>query len=550
MPFTMSGADDAWSYNRFDEYDKALNAQLKAKEEETAEEEVIEEGSCGAPTQGYQKGGEVKAKKEECKKCEGKGCKHCDGKGTHEPRWQDSDGDGKWYEKGEDVKEGKEPLHYGRMLAQASNKDAQAALEKDKAKADKMIDQARVIRTAVDSDLLSKRKSKVNAKPHQTVKKEEVELEEGKSDRPLGIMHPFARGMKQKKGEKREEKYGSDSEGNRAGKYIKREEVEFTAEELDEITSLFTEEELDKIATLFDEETGQEMMHRLIAGHKQKKEPKAGTKAHAKHMDEVESNRKRAAADDKKIAAKYRSKSMKEAYAEVHEAAKDQSDKQLEKGMKTTYKAQGELANADYGKYKDGKEERMTDRLKARRKDIMDTQHDRNMKKLQDLQRLVDQKKVKKEEVEIEEGLKHREADTGKVVDKAEVGKTYYTDGPRKKSSVAKAKELKKEELEATGLFTAEEIEALLERNEKVEAEGQKVAALEREGRAKGITDKFRKEHPGSREAKKVPGAKPSEGELNQARIRKANERIAKHGLTAKEKGESAARAKYDSARD
>ena len=75
--------------------------------------------------------------------------------------------------------------------------------------------------------------------------------------------------------------------------------------------------------------------------------------------------------------------------------------------------------------------------------------------------------KTKKEEVEhLEEGGMHREADTGKVVDKAEIGKIYYPNMPKKKSSVAKRKEaakLKKEDLEATGLFSAEEIEALLE---------------------------------------------------------------------------------------
>ena len=63
-------------------------------------------------------------------------------------------------------------------------------------------------------------------------KNEEVEtsggkVEEGKSDRPLGMMHSFSRGVKQKRGEKREVKYGMDSEGNRAGKYnVKKEEVE------------------------------------------------------------------------------------------------------------------------------------------------------------------------------------------------------------------------------------------------------------------------------------------------------------------------------------
>ena len=38
------------------------------------------------------------------------------------------------------------------------------------------------------------------------------------------------------------------------------------------------------------------------------------------------------------------------------------------------------------------------------------------------------------------EGMKHREADTGKVVDKAEIGKTYYPHGERQKSSVKKQK--------------------------------------------------------------------------------------------------------------
>ena len=44
---------------------------------------------------------------------------------------------------------------------------------------------------------------------------------EGKSDRPLGYMHRFARGMKQPRGEKTDEKYGQDTEGNITGKYAK-----------------------------------------------------------------------------------------------------------------------------------------------------------------------------------------------------------------------------------------------------------------------------------------------------------------------------------------
>jgi len=53
-----------------------------------------------------------------------------------------------------------------------------------------------------------------------------------------------------------------------------------------------------------------------------------------------------------------------------------------------------------------------------------------------------------------------------------------------------------------------------------------------------------------SRQPKKVRGAKPTEGELHQQRIRKANERILKHGLTSKEKKETQARSKYYSSRD
>ena len=54
------------------------------------------------------------------------------------------------------------------------------------------------------------------------------------------------------------------------------------------------------------------------------------------------------------------------------------------------------------------------------------------------------------EEVEVEEGM-HRDAKTGEVVDKAEVGKTYYPNMPKKKSSVALRKEKMKEALDPVG---------------------------------------------------------------------------------------------------
>ena len=133
---------------------------------------------------------------------------------------------------------------------------------------------------------------------------------------------------------------------------------------------------------------------------------------------------------------------------------------------------------------------------------------------------------------QVKEGLKHREVDTGKVVDKAEVGKTYYPEGPRKKTSVAVKKSVKEA------------------RDPAKEAQGEKVAEYEKADKYKGIVARFRKENPGSRQPKKVRGAKPTEGELTQQRIRTANKRISKYGLTSREKKETQARAKYDSPRD
>ena len=88
------------------------------------------------------------------------------------------------------------------------------------------------------------------------------------------------------------------------------------------------------------------------------------------------------------------------------------------------------------------------------------------------------------------------------------------------------------------------------ERKPEVEAQGKKVAGYEKEGKYQGITSKFRKENPGSRQKPKARGRKPTEGELTQSRIQKHNQRVAKHGFTSKEKKESKARTKYDSPRD
>lgn len=82
---------------------------------------------------------------------------------------------------------------------------------------------------------------------------------------------------------------------------------------------------------------------------------------------------------------------------EIVEAAKDQSDNQLDRGMKTTYKAQNALDNSHQGRLgknikplsPEGKQKmgRMRDRLKARRDDISGERNSRQDKKMADLKK-------------------------------------------------------------------------------------------------------------------------------------------------------------------
>ena len=111
---------------------------------------------------------------------------------------------------------------------------------------------------------------------------------------------------------------------------------------------------------------------------------------------------------------------------------------------------------------------------------------------------------------------------------------------------------LAKNKLRAMGLKMSYDMEGEMTeaRNPEVEAQGKKIAGYEREGRAAALVSKFRKENPGSRQAKKVPGAKETESEKQRRLTNRQVARAVKHGLTKKERGESEARAKYDSPRD
>ena len=65
--------------------------------------------------------------------------------------------------------------------------------------------------------------------------------------------------------------------------------------------------------------------------------------------------------------------------------------------------------------------------------------------------------------------MRHRDAKTGEVTDKPEVGKTYYTDGPRQKSSVALRKEKEAAEKKKT---QKEEVESIEENRRAARAAG------------------------------------------------------------------------------
>jgi hypothetical protein len=87
-------------------------------------------------------------------------------------------------------------------------------------------------------------------------------------------------------------------------------------------------------------------------------------------------------------------------------------------------------------------------------------------------------------------------------------------------------------------------------RDSEVEEKGKKVGEYERAGKYKGITDKFRKEHPGSREQKKERGAKKSEGGRAADQRAFSNKLQSKYGRTKKQQREAEIMSKHTSPRD
>ena len=115
---------------------------------------------------------------------------------------------------------------------------------------------------------------------------------------------------------------------------------------------------------------------------------------------------------------------------------------------------EGKMADKDYdgdGKIESGTDEYMGSRDKAIKKAMGKK---KGMKEEADCahnKKGEDCPKHGKEDCTMKEGAgMHRDAKTGEVVSKAEVGKTYYPNMPKKKSSVAlrKEKEMKKESVQ------------------------------------------------------------------------------------------------------
>ena len=168
---------------------------------------------------------------------------------------------------------------------------------------------------------------------------------------------------------------------------------------------------------------------------------------------------------------------------------------------------------------------------------------------------------VKKEEVQIDE--RRRDAINqmnsyeleGDLVDekmnmkKAEMGDVikdfYKSDAPQFKG---KSKE-KRREMAIAAKLTAERggkklgEEIVVEKDEKIEAKF-------KGARTPHLLDKFRQEHPGSRQPKKKRGDKETPEERQSRLTNTQVRRAVKYGLTKKQKGETESRKKYYSSRD
>ena len=336
------------------------------------------------------------------------------------------------------VEEDKKPIHIGRMLSQASNKDYAASKEENPSKREKLETQARTIRTTVDMDSFKKRKSKVTP--------QRAGVQEGFSNWRTDLIEVIDNSY--------------------------------------DVPSSQAQKDSEMKTEIKDKKVKNKVIINPAMG--ESVEALGGTILEFHQLDEISSH--------------------------LALTASQKADEERRKAAVTGDKVRAAAKSAQASRLYKGVGPR-----KAR-------------------------ERVKEDVGQVDEKLNLKKADMGDVV------KDFYkSDAPQFKG---KSKEKRRQMAVAAKLEAERGPQVKEARDPAKEEQGKKIASYEKTGRAFGLIKKFRQENPGSRQPKKVRGAKPTAGELNQQRIQAANKRIAKHGLTSTEKKETQARAKYDSSRD
>ena len=545
--------------------------------------------------------------------------------------------------KEEKVEEAKQPLHVGRMVSQAANKDYQASKEKNPSKREKLETQARTIRTTVDMDSFKKRKPALAKEGFSNWRSDLVEVIDNSVDLPSSQSKTDTEMKSEIKDKKVKNKvvinpplgeqiesmggtilemaeYDDEFDYILESVYLElieegfsEDDVEFGIESAlsvleegyyDSATSTSKANSIKSKSFLAKKKASPSLKDRFksaarnaihgagraaaaaantadkvkAAADKVKSAPGRAKSAVGRTVDRIKSVAKSGYESERKKSTVYRGAGVgrKEKIGEEIEVVEEKkpypfnkvsrkaSERELKSGPGATIKRHSQHASMNALKGRGGDEAaqtKMTDRIKKLRGDQVQAMKQLKQdkadgftgatprKKIADLEKrrhaiktASNQLKHQTEDVNLDEKINLKKADMGDVV------KDFYkSDAPQFKG---KSKEKRREMAIAAKLEAERGPQVKEARDPAKEAEGKKVAGLEKSGRAFGITKKFRQENPGSRQPKKVRGAKPTAGELNQQRIQATNKRISKHGLTSREKKETQARAKYDSPRD
>jgi hypothetical protein len=415
------------------------------------------------------------------------------------------------------VDEGAVALPVARMITQSGNKDVRASKEKDAKKREKLETQARTIRTTVDMDAFKKTKGMRT---------------EGFSDWRNDLIEVVGADIPSSQAQKDTEMKGEIKDKKVRNKVVINpplgEEIKAMGGTILEMMEY--DDEFDYILeSVYDE---------LIEEGFSEDEVEFGIESALTTLDEGYYD---SATETSKSNAANVKTTQFTAKKKAQGSIKDRLKSAAKKAIVGAGRAVAKAANtADAVKSAPGRAAKKVSSAVARVKGLAKSGYESERKSGDTTYRgkgVGRKEKIGEDVEQVDEKLNLKKADMGDVV------KDFYkSDAPQFKG---KSKEKRREMAVAAKLGAMRE-----EKKPEVEAQGKKVAEYEKADKYKGIVARFRKENPGSRQPKKVRGAKPTEGELSQQRIQAANKRISKHGLTSREKKETQARAKYDSPRD